>query len=186
MSKFIALTLVLVVFPFASLAEETKYTCPMHPQIISDHEGSCPICGMDLVPLQSHDESEHEESSTQMNMEEKPTITVSSSIIQNTGIRTAKVTSQKFGKDIRSFGVVEDNQRLSKDISSRVEGWIEEIKITAVGDEVKKGDLLFKLYSPETVSAQKDYLSAFSSGFKGRITSSEKRLKSLGLQEVFG
>jgi uncharacterized Zn finger protein (UPF0148 family) len=94
-----------------------KYTCPMHPQIISDHEGSCPICGMDLVPIQSNDESAHEKSSTQMDMEEKPSITVSSSIIQNTGIRTAKVTSQEFGKDIRSFGVVEDNQRLSKDIS---------------------------------------------------------------------
>lgn len=183
MNKLIILTLVILIFPLTSLAEGVKYTCPMHPQIISDHEGTCPICGMDLVPMESHEEhTNHNEDNGSMDMEEKPTIKVSSAIIQNTGIRTDKVSNNQFGKDIRSFGVVEDNERLSIDISSRVEGWVEEIKITAVGDEVKKGDLLFKLYSPETVSAQKDYLSAFSSGFKGRITSSEKRLKALGLQ----
>ena len=78
MNKLLVFTLVLLVFPLTVLAKEVKYTCPMHPQIISDHEGTCPICGMDLVPMQSHDESEHDSSGASMDMEEKPTITVSS------------------------------------------------------------------------------------------------------------
>lgn len=43
--------------------EKTQYTCPMHPEIIRDAPGSCPICGMDLVPMEKHED--HSEGVTQ-------------------------------------------------------------------------------------------------------------------------
>lgn len=41
-----------------SLKKDTKYTCPMHPEIIRDEPGSCPLCGMDLVPMGANEEEE--------------------------------------------------------------------------------------------------------------------------------
>ena len=40
-------------------SSKTRYTCPMHPEIVQDQPGNCPICGMDLVPMQTDDEEEN-------------------------------------------------------------------------------------------------------------------------------
>lgn len=101
--------------------------------------------------------------------------------IQSIGVRTENATLASFGTPIRSYGLVTENARSAYVISSRVAGWIEDLKITAVGDEIKKGGLLFTLYSPDLISAQKDYLAALTAGNKGRISSSAKRLQSLGV-----
>ena len=57
---------------------DPKYVCPMHPQIVRDEEGSCPICGMDLVAKM-----------IDPNQGKRPTVEVSSAVVQNMGIRTA-------------------------------------------------------------------------------------------------
>ena len=88
-----------------------------------------------------------------------------------------------FGTLVRSYGDVTENVRLQFDISARVEGWVEDLKVQAMGDEVKKGDLLFNLYSPALISAQQDLISAIATGYKGRIDSAAKRLVSLGMQK---
>ena len=96
------------------------------------------------------------------------------------GIHSETVTKEYFGDDVRSYGLLKENLRLTYLISGRVSGWIEDLKVTAIGDEVKKGDLILTLYSPDLISAQQDYISALNNGIKGRIVSSAKRLKSLG------
>ena len=111
----------------------------------------------------------------------KAVVVISPETIQNIGVRTEKAALASFGTNIRSYGLVTENVRNTYAISSRVAGWIEDLEITAVGDEVKKGDLLFTLYSPDLISAQQDYLAAIAAGNKGRIDSSEKRLQSLGV-----
>nr|VFK79239.1 MAG: membrane fusion protein, Cu(I)/Ag(I) efflux system [Candidatus Kentron sp. SD] len=168
-----------------------KYTCPMHPHYIAEGPGACPICGMDLVPMANADESVDETEGDSTTSDGGPdagadadiraAITIPPETIQNIGIRTEQAVMVRFGADIRSYGVVTENARITHVISGRVAGWIEKLHITAVGDEVKKGDPLFTLYSPELISAQQDYIAAIKSAIGGRIASSAKRLRALGI-----
>lgn len=161
------------------VASTTKYTCPMHPHYISSVEGDCPICGMDLVAIEV-DSSAHEENEDLHSGK----IEFAPHLVQRTGYRSESVEDAHFGRVIRSFGEVVPNKRLQSDVSLRVEGWVEELVVDAPGDLVKKGDVLFKVYSPQLVSAQQDYLSALRSGNNGRIQISKDRLSSLGMQSV--
>jgi Cu(I)/Ag(I) efflux system membrane fusion protein len=218
--------IILLIFSFngSAWADSDKYTCPMHPNYISESEGTCPICGMTLVPLAGDEKEENSNIDSNNNnisgerkilywqapmnpsyKRDKPgkspmgmdlvpiygtennsgrnTIKISPETIQNIGVRTEKAEEARFGTNIRSYGLVTENVRLLHDISSRVSGWVEKLEITAVGDIVKKGELIFSLYSPELVSAQQDYLSSLSSGVRSRIKSTKKRLQSLGVQD---
>lgn len=154
-----------------------KWTCPMHPHYIADDYGSCPICGMDLVKIQSI-----EEATENSKANEKPIITIAPETMQNMGVRLAKVEASKFGKNIRSFGIVKENERLQSEISARVEGWVETLNITAVGDEVETGDVLFEMFSPELIVSQRDFLIALkqSKSAQNNIT---RRLLSFGVQK---
>lgn len=188
MRQFIpAFFLILALFAVPAIAQAEQYTCPMHPHYVADRPGTCPICGMDLVELTS--EGEEGRSSLEsidksdIGGMERTSVTIAPETIQNVGIRTEEAQMASFGILVRSYGDVTENVRLQFDISSRVEGWVEDLKIQAVGDEVKKGDLLFNLYSPALISAQQDFISAIATGYKGRIDSASKRLVSLGMQK---
>ena len=191
MKHFIPLILLTLFFVNPVLAQSEKYTCPMHPHYISDRPGTCPICGMDLVALEddsSDDMSMDMPSSMEGEAKTEPanartSVRIDPETIQSSGIRSEKAQMARFGMLVRSYGDVTENIRLQFDISSRVEGWIEELKVQAVGDTVKKGDLLFTLYSPALTSAQKDLISALETGYKGRIDAAAKRLSSLGMQD---
>lgn len=165
----------------AAWADVQHYTCPMHPHYISEEPGSCPICGMDLVKVEGAEEAKE----TLYETPPRTAVTIAPEVIQNIGVRTEKAQMARFGTDVRSYGLVTENIRLLQDISSRVDGWIDTLEITAVGDEVKKGDLLFALYSPELVSAQQDYIAALSGGATGRVQSASRRLAALGVQQSF-
>ncbi len=190
MRQFIpAFFLILALFAVPAVAQAEQYTCPMHPHYVADRQGTCPICGMDLVELASEQESEDDgaamesmDNSDKGGME-RTTVTIDPETIQNTGIRTEEAQMASFGTLVRSYGDVTENVRLQFDISARVEGWVEDLKVQAMGDEVKKGDLLFNLYSPALISAQQDLISAIATGYKGRIDSAAKRLVSLGMQK---
>ena len=186
MRQFIpAFFLILALFAAPAIAQAEQYTCPMHPHYVADRPGTCPICGMDLVELEGEDDGAAMESMDKSDKGgmERTTVTIDPETIQNTGIRTEEAQMASFGTLVRSYGDVTENVRLQFDISARVEGWVEDLKVQAMGDEVKKGDLLFNLYSPALISAQQDLISAIATGYKGRIDSAAKRLVSLGMQK---
>ena len=170
------LPLLIVLFVVPLHAGDTKYTCPMHPHYISDTSGSCPICGMDLVPIQTGSSNEKSDS-------DETVLQLSSRLVQTTGFRSEAVEMASFGRLIRSFGEVVANTRLQTDISLRTAGWVEELVVNAPGDKVAAGDILFRLYSPDLVSAQRDYLSALKRGNKERIDITRNRLSSLGVHD---
>jgi Cu(I)/Ag(I) efflux system membrane fusion protein len=154
-----------------------EYTCPMHPHYIStDADGSCPICGMGLVPVSNNSNSNTE-------VIEDVSISVSETMIQTMGVRTSAAEVIEFGRTLRAFGTVEADQRLENVSVSRLEGWIDKLKVRAQGDAVLNGDLLYRVYSPDLIAAQRDYLSALTSGNKKRIQSVKQRLLSIGMQE---
>lgn len=149
------------------------WQAPMDPNFKSDKPGKSPM-GMDLVPIYGEDTKADTG---------RTIVRIDPETIQNTGIRSEEAQMASFGTLVRSYGDVTENVRLQFDISARVEGWVEDLKVQAVGDEVKKGDMLFKLYSPALISAQQDLISAIATGYKGRIDSAAKRLVSLGMQK---
>lgn len=159
---------------------DTRYTCPMHPHYIANEFGTCPICGMDLVPLQTGDNN-----ATAPSSETRQSITVSAETIQNMGVRTAKAEMASFGRQIRAYGIVKENQRLQYAITNRLDGWIEELNVKAVGDPVTKGDELYRIYSPELYVSQRDYLLTLQAGAPSRQRAAELRLRSYGVQDRF-
>lgn len=176
--------LLLFVAPGHSLAAERQYTCPMHPHYIADRPGTCPICGMDLVPFDADGDGEADHSAMKHDKIERAEVTIAPETVQKMGVRKEKAQMAAFGTLVRSYGDVTENIRLQFDVSSRVEGWVERLETKAAGDEVNKGSLLFTLYSPALVAAQQDYLSALATGNSNRISSVEKRLTALGMQEA--
>lgn len=157
----------------AAGSETAEYTCPMHPHYIStDPGGTCPICGMDLVSASSDASAAQGDGS----------IAVAPEMIQTMGIRTAPAEVMDFGKSVRAFGAVETNERLETVVASRLEGWIENLAVRAEGDAVRPGALLYRVYSPDLIAAQKDYLNALDVGNENRIAAVRQRLRSLGMQ----
>lgn len=152
----------------AVLAQEAeRWTCPMHPHYVSDEFGSCPICGMDLVPVDVEPDGTGE-----------GYVSVSPEVIQTMGVVTAPVAMRDFGRIVRAYGTVTANERTETVVASRVEGWIEDLAVAAEGDTVAAGQLLYRLYSPDITAALADYRAARGA----RRISAEARLRSLGVQ----
>lgn len=168
-----------VTFAHAEEAQAVKYTCPMHPQIIADGPGTCPICGMTLVPLaHGHDQD-------QSAMTGKPVISIEAETIQKMGVRTEKVRKQNLSRSLRATGIVMENERARWDMFSQVEGRVDELYFSAPGDRVKKGEIFYTLYSPELLALQSDYVAAIKGGYKDLAQSSARRMKLLGVDDGF-
>lgn len=109
-------------------------------------------------------------------------VQVSPEMIQTMGVRTARVETAFFEPSLRAFGNVVSNERLESVSVARLEGWIEDLAIRAEGDEVERGALLYRVYSPALIAAQKDFLAALEAGRQSRIDSGRQRLISDGMQ----
>jgi len=145
------------------------WVAPMDANYRRDKPGQSPM-GMDLVPV-------YEEASTN----EAGTVLISAAVENNLGVRTAAVTKGNFNLTINSLGSVQANEDEIWQINSRVSGWIEELYVKSVATEVKKGQKLYALYSPELVKAQESLLNAIKLNRHALITSSKARLSALGV-----
>ena len=128
--------------------------------------------GMDYIPVYENEVASSDSA-----------VVVAPETIQALGVKIETAKEVDFGRTIRTFGAVADNARLLTEVTSRVDGWIDELVITAVGDEVRKGDLIFRLRSPDLIAAERDYVTALKSGSSSWAASSATRLKSLGVQD---
>jgi multidrug efflux pump subunit AcrA (membrane-fusion protein) len=151
---------------------QTLYTCPMHPQIVQESPGQCPICGMDLVPQKTPDQSEEGDS-------KQDAVRVDPVTVQNMGVRVDTVKRGIVYRHVRTFGRIETPDDAYAVVNLRFSGWVGAIWVDKQGAYVEKGDKLFAIYSPEVFSAQEEYILAIKSyGLEHRITrSAEKRLK---------
>ncbi len=129
---------------------EKKYTCPMHPFIITDEPGACPICGMALVPVKGGGEAEEAEG----------TISVDPNTVQSMGVRTAQASEGGLRKRIRTVGRVAYDESRIATVNAKVGGWIEKLHVETTGEPVRRGQPLLEIYSPDLVSAQQEYLIA--------------------------
>ena len=128
---------------------ETTWTCSMHPQIRQEEPGQCPICGMDLIPLEGDAEVVAD---TEIQMTE--------AAMKIADVMTVTVQEQEPFKEIYLPGKVQADERRMSEITARFNGRIENLFINFTGQQVYKGQKLATIYSPELVTAQKELFEA--------------------------
>jgi Cu(I)/Ag(I) efflux system membrane fusion protein len=141
----------------AAPAQKAKYQCPMHPTIVQDHPGDCPICGMKLVKVE---EAEAGGDPKVTAVPGQTTVDIDPARQQLIGLTTAEVTTGPVGGAWRTVGRVAVDETRVRRINVKVPGFVERIFVDFVGKSVRKGDPLFAIYSPELLSAQEEYLLA--------------------------
>lgn len=144
------------------------WVAPMDPSYRRDQPGKSPM-GMDLVPVYADEVGSQ--------------VKVSPAVMQNLGIRTATAQRGTLWRRIDTVGYVEPDQDRLAHVSLRTEGWVERLAVKSEGERVKKGQLLFELYSPTLVATQEEYLQALASGSKTLIRASRDRLEVLGVSQ---
>lgn len=185
-------------------APAAAYHCPMHPSMVSDKPGECPICGMRMVRADGREEpapagasspsaspgrrvvyrstmnpgevSDHPgKDSMGMDMEAieidpepggatrvegRAPVRIAPARQQLIGVRTQAAARVPFVRSIRSAGqVVPDETRLHH-VHTKIEGYVDTLRVNATGDTVRRGDPLLTIYSPELVATQEEYLVA--------------------------
>jgi RND family efflux transporter MFP subunit len=130
----------------------------MHPQVIQDHPGNCPICGMKLTPIRSGG------AGANTNAANSSAIAVDAATQQNMNIRTAEIQRGPLRKTIRTVGAIDYNETALADVTTKFKGWIEKLNVDATGQLVHRGEPLFEIYSPEMYSAEAEFLLALNSG----------------------
>lgn len=148
------------------------WVAPMNKNYKRNKPGKSPM-GMDLVPVYA-DGNTH--------ASHKHGIKINPIVQNNIAIKVAKAKKQSFSNKIDTVGyVVADENKIDK-INSYVDGWIRNLQVNTNGETVKKGQLLFELYSPTLISAEEEYLLALRDN-KSLIKSSRQKLKTLGMSD---
>lgn len=146
----------------------TIWTCAMHPQIRRDKPGKCPICGMDLIPLNQNS------SNTGTN-----TIEFTTDALQLANVQTSIVKREKPEKEVRLYGRIESDERLIKTIPAHVPGRVEQLLVNFTGEEVVKGQTIAVIYSPTLVQAQQELFEAkkLSNTIPGALVAAREKLR---------
>ncbi|MGD0350245.1 MAG: efflux RND transporter periplasmic adaptor subunit [Verrucomicrobiota bacterium] len=177
----------------AASSGKTLYTCGMHPWIIQDHPGNCPICGMKLEPVHKTTgaapaserkilyytstmkpgETSPVPAKDSMGMDMVPVyenaaagssgIAIDPATIQLMNIQTAEITRGPLRRTIRTVGTIDYNETALADVTTKFKGWIEKLYVDATGELVHRGEPLFAIYSPELYSAEAEYLAVLNS-----------------------
>jgi multidrug efflux pump subunit AcrA (membrane-fusion protein) len=127
------------------------YTCGMHPQVIRDQPGTCPICGMELTPLNA-------------NAPATSAVVIDPAVVQNMGVRTAVVSEGALQRRVRAVATLQEPAPARRDVNLRVSGWIERLYANVEGMHLDAGDPLFDLYSPELQVAIGELIAARRAG----------------------
>ena len=155
----------------SSTREVLYWVAPMDPNFRRDEPGKSPM-GMDLVPVYADD------------VDRRPgVVSIDPTVVQNLGVRTRPAEKGSLARRIETVGYIGYDEDTVQHVHTRVDGWIEKLATKASGDPVKKGQLLFELYSPALVNAQQEYLAALSSNNTMLRSASKDRLMALGLTD---
>jgi Barrel-sandwich domain of CusB or HlyD membrane-fusion/Heavy metal binding domain len=160
----------------AADADVDYYTCTMHPSVHSKDPGKCPICSMDLVPVMKKVSNETkakgnfggmaDNGSSSMGSMPMPSpnqdasksseFTVPVERQQQIGVTYATVTKRPIQLSIRSVGMLESDTSKSFDYVARVDGYVQELKVSSPGQDVSQGQPLITIYSPDLRSTEQE------------------------------
>jgi RND family efflux transporter MFP subunit len=144
--------------PNASSHEQQLYTCGMHPQVIQDKPGNCPICGMKLTPIRK--QTGGAPGATNVSPVQTSIITIDPVTTQNMDLRTAAVTRGPLRRIVRTVGIVDFAEAAQTEVTTKFKGWIEKLYVDYTGQQVHHGEPLFEVYAPDLYSAETEYVLA--------------------------
>lgn len=162
-----------------SLVSEAKYACPMHPAVVQDDPGKCPVCGMELVRQTKAEGNTH-------------SLMLNDSQMKLANITTQKVSLKSFGQSVAVNARLVVDQEGTEVISSRAAGRIEKLFIKETGRIVHKGEPLYELYSETLLTLQREFLLAKEQyeslgknevRYESFLKASEKKLSLFGLSK---
>ena len=157
-------------------AQPLYWVAPMDPNFKRDKPGLSPM-GMDLVPVYADGENSGGKDSP-------GTIRINPNVVNNLGVKTAKVQRKALDITIKTVGYVQYNEDTLVHVHPRVEGWIEVLNVKAAGEYVEKGEPLFALYSPELVNAQEEFLLAVKRANRNLMAAAKSRLQALQMPKI--
>jgi Cu(I)/Ag(I) efflux system membrane fusion protein/cobalt-zinc-cadmium efflux system membrane fusion protein len=192
----------------ASSQEAQLWTCGMHPEVIVDEPGNCPICGMNLVPVKQEVAAQRDTAGMAEQVErpkttemkdkkilywrapmdptyitDKPgkspmgmdlipvyegeeelaggaTITIDPVTVQNIGVQTTPVEMVDLSRVIRTVGHLDYDEKKLHRVNLKFSGWIEKLYVDETGQQVRRGEPILEIYSPDLVATQEEYLLA--------------------------
>lgn len=168
-----------------------EYTCPMHPFIIKDRAGSCPVCGMELVKKSAGTGITDKELKNVSHVALSPT----QQIMAN--LATVTVAVQPFSKNIACTGIVVFNQERQGKVAAWLGGRLDRLLVKSVGAVVRKDRPVAEIYSADLYNAEEQYLlayktvkllnssasSAFPANTQMALGESSERLRQLGFRD---
>ena len=136
-----------------------QWICPMHPQVIQDRPGTCPICNMDLVPADGIDVHAGPDDGAERPEGLVP-VRLSEAMVRRIGARSEPVEMADFRREIRAAARVVVDETRYRQVHTKVAGWVERLWADSVGRSVRAGEPLLEIYSPELLAAQQEFLVA--------------------------
>ena len=165
--------------PQAAANEAPSYWYdPMHPSQHFDKPGKSPFMDMQLVPKYPGRAPDRAGGAP------PDSIAIDPRVVQNLGIRLAAVEQGSFARVVDTVGLVTVDEHRIEAIQVREPGWVERLEVRAVGDAVRRGQLLAGVYSPDLLATQQELLIARSSNDPALIEAARRRLGLFGLSEA--
>ena len=145
-----------------SAASGQLYYCPMHPSVVQDHPGECPICSMTLVPKPAGPvkPAASLNATSTAPVPGLVGVDLTPERIQLIGMKTAVAKREALGGEMRTVGVVEANERGLAQVTVRFSGWIQKLLVSETGERVRRGQALATIYSPDVLRAEQELLVA--------------------------
>lgn len=175
------------------------YTCSMHPFIIKDKPGTCPICGMELIKkidnAPADGAAQTPEQKQQAEMLGHVSMSANQRIMANVATIEAKYGS--LSKEINAVGIVQFDQSRQAKVTAWIAGRIDKLNVDTVGAQVSKDRPVAEIYSPDLLATQQEYLLAIKSRDQlknssipsvsqngdGLVASAKQRLMLYGVKE---
>jgi membrane fusion protein, copper/silver efflux system len=139
--------------------KKEQWQCPMHPSVVEDHPGDCPICGMRLVKVEGA-QVPLAEAADAPTPEGLVTVTIDAGRQQLIGLKIAHVERGPVGGSWRTSGRVAFDETRIHHVNVKFSGFMEHVHANFIGRAVRKGEPLFSIYSPELFAAQEEFLLA--------------------------
>ncbi len=149
---------------------------PMFPNQHFDHPGKSPFMDMQLVPRTLDQGAAGGASAA-------GSVSIDPRVVQNLGVRLATVEQGQFARVVDTVGLVAVDEHRIQAVQVRAPGWVEQLAVRAVGDPVRRGQLLAGVYSPDLLAAQQEFIIAMGSGDAGLMHAARERLSLFGLSE---
>lgn len=182
-----------------SVQGKQLYTCSMHPFIIKDKPGSCPICGMELIKkidnAAADGSTQTPEQKQQAEMLGHVSMSANQRIMAN--VATVEAKQGTLNKEINAVGIVQYDQSRQAKVTAWIAGRIDKLNVSTVGAYVSKDKPVAEVYSPDLLATQQEYLLAvksreqlknstipsISQNGDGLVSSAKQRLMLFGVKE---